>query len=111
MSKRAPDINARHRETEKSVNVSVIADEPGNSECERCRERGLCFQVHLFRQSKVERLCKPCTIGVAHGEEKVWVRTGEALRKKWRDGRGQQPDHLRSALIKRRSERVQSPGV
>jgi hypothetical protein len=81
--KRAPDINLVYREIEKGVNLTVIADEPGKAICQKCGKSGLTFNCHLFREGKIEGLCKPCAIERAGGADKVWVRTGEYLRRKW----------------------------
>ena len=98
MPTKTPDINTQMRELEKSKTLTVIDDNPGNTLCQKCGERGLTFCCHLFREppaGKIEELCKPCAIQRAGGEEKVYVRSGEYLRRKWDAGkRGNVPECL-----------------
>lgn len=83
---KGPDVNALHRAREKEITLTVISDNPGNTDCQKCGERGLTFNCHLFREppaGKIEQLCKSCAIERAGGEAKLHVRTGEYLARKW----------------------------
>jgi hypothetical protein len=91
---RQPDINARYREIEKSVNVSVL--DVAKARCSGCRgksggDEGLVYYVHCFREENrpIRALCKKCVVEMAGGVEKVYVREaiGPFLRKFWEKDR------------------------
>ena len=65
-------------------NVSVLQAERDACACQCCGQRRRVFNVHFFKENRVEDLCKACTIERAGGPEKVYVRSFiEGLRKTW----------------------------
>jgi hypothetical protein len=82
--KKNADINKRHREIEKGINLTVLSAAAQSSACHGCGQTRLIFYCHLFREHRVEALCKECATLRAGGEEKVWVRTEHDVREHWR---------------------------
>lgn len=85
------DWQKKFREREALVNVSVLDVVEGKRKCSMCAAEALAFYVHCFREDNrpIKVLCKDCTITVAGGDKKVYVREaiGPGLRKHWEANR------------------------
>jgi hypothetical protein len=96
--KRFPDINTAHRETEKSVNLTVVNNESRKGACPACGSVSILFNCQLFREEHrpIACFCKSCAVARAGGEEKIWVRSDIFLRRRWeRNDFGEKPERLK----------------
>lgn len=88
-------------------NLTVMSTSASDQPCGRCGGRRLLFYSHLFKENKVEALCKPCAIVRAGGEEKIWVHSDTYLQRRWeKNGRLDAPAH-----IARKRKPHQNPGA
>lgn len=85
MKPKGQDINAYYRELEREVGLTVISCAPSwdRGACNECGDREMIFHCQTYPDRAIWDLCKECAIKRAGGEEKVYVRTGEYLRRKW----------------------------
>lgn len=73
-----------YRQIEKDITLAVISADANDGTCSQCGQRRVIYQAQAHPSREIVSRCKDCCLALAGGSEHLWVRTEEALRKKWR---------------------------